>query len=599
GNGAYVYGNTICDSVPYSNVVLINLGDPATTYAQNNNLTVRGNVYGGGNLGVVRKFNYSETDPTNSLANVMQNDNDVTNGEYGSIVINVFNGNFKNHIFSGARGRETNDARFGGKVTYGRHQLAFAFKEVNTYNCLIDHSLYGGSEAVDDGYPWEFGANKDATTNAATATLSPTSVLNIMGGRIQKNVYGGGYLGDLYGSVYVNVGVKAVDSCYVWTRDYSNTGNGSNNNLQVAFAGFKPDLEAHDIYLQASVYNGSDWGEAGANAVFNTRGFYGGESHIFVDGKGYNTGLNTSGTTLPALDIVYSLIGSGTSTSEGDCGGKIIVRHYGEEGCPTPSKDIFTIQRTGVVLLDSVFIDLLGEQDAYLSYASPNYTFNRIDTLILRGHNTVLIENPAVNIGAVRSEVAHGFFEPNTHPNRYEYSTLQGADLANNAVDCSTPGDDFCLHIQTAHKDNKLIMLNGIFLSVLPYVETYEGGDHSKPLGVNGNTTYGPIEGYMFFVASADGTLNYVYAREKDLTPADDIHPDDGGFMGICISDNQFTGNNYADPTTTQLPYTNATKTSGNYRVWSVGSLKGDRNRAVSLVANSNVDAKLCNDAAI
>ena len=599
GNGAYVYGNTICDSVPYSNVVLINLGDPATTYAQNNNLTVRGNVYGGGNLGVVRKFNYSETDPTNSLANVMQNDNDVTNGEYGSIVINVFNGNFKNHIFSGARGRETNDARFGGKVTYGRHQLAFAFKEVNTYNCLIDHSLYGGSEAVDDGYPWEFGANKDATTNAATATLSPTSVLNIMGGRIQKNVYGGGYLGDLYGSVYVNVGVKAVDSCYVWTRDYSNTGNGSNNNLQVAFAGFKPDLEAHDIYLQASVYNGSDWGEAGANAVFNTRGFYGGESHIFVDGKGYNTGLNTSGTTLPALDIVYSLIGSGTSTSEGDCGGKIIVRHYGEEGCPTPSKDIFTIQRTGVVLLDSVFIDLLGEQDAYLSYASPNYTFNRIDTLILRGHNTVLIENPAVYIGAVRSEVAHGFFEPNTHPNRYEYSTLQGADLANNAVDCSTPGDDFCLHIQTAHKDNKLIMLNGIFLSVLPYVETYEGGDHSKPLGVNGNTTYGPIEGYMFFVASADGTLNYVYAREKDLTPADDIHPDDGGFMGICISDNQFTGNNYADPTTTQLPYTNATKTSGNYRVWSVGSLKGDRNRAVSLVANSNVDAKLCNDAAI
>jgi hypothetical protein len=46
-------------------------------------------------------------------------------------------------------------------------------------------------------------------------SLRPSSIVNITGGIVEGNLYGAGYLGTTYGSVYVNVGTDAIDSCEV------------------------------------------------------------------------------------------------------------------------------------------------------------------------------------------------------------------------------------------------------------------------------------------------------------------------------------------------------------------------------------------------
>ena len=99
------------------------------------------------------------------------------------------------------------------------------------------------------------------------------------------------------------------------------------------------------------------------------------------------------------MSIAYSVIGAGTSTEGGDVNRLITIRHYGDYACPEPSRTLFSIQRADKVVLDSVFITLHGEQDAYSAYASPSYSFCRIDTLIYRVDNIVMIESPAIYVG--------------------------------------------------------------------------------------------------------------------------------------------------------------------------------------------------------
>lgn len=579
---AHSGANATCvDTLPYSNIVTLNLTNP----------TVNGNLYGGGNLGIVGKDYSGDGTVTAVIDSTTLSGTSYagTTSEYGEIVTNIYGGTYNGQIFAGARGRDESDPYFGKNKMYDRRQLAFAVKEVNMYDGHAMHSLYGGSEFIDDGYPWECSADN--------TTLRPSSISNIMGGTIEKNMYGGGYLGNIYGSVYVNVGVKAVDSSYVWTRLYGESD----------FARLKPEMVAHDLYLNASVYNGSDWGEAGTNAVFITPGFYGGESQIFVDGKGYNTSLNTAGSSLPDMDIAYSLFGAGTSTEGGDMRRQIIVRHYGDYVCPTVSKGLYSIQRADLVILDSCFFNLTGEQDAYSAYPSPDYTFNRIDTLTLRGKNVVILTNPAVYLGALRSEEPHKIIDYTSndgHASGYCESELtDAADLTEDVTSCPA---NFCDKMSGGDQmSNRLILDGGIYVSVLPYMEKYVDG---AATGENDNAKYGPVLGYMYLGAS-DNTRSYVYARMKGGQASgftgemasyngQPINENDGGFVSLCFDENQQVETNYngeyLDPTA-QVHYNNAnvpqyTPTdSTNYRVWNIGHDQGDRRRHITIVANAEV----------
>lgn len=630
GNGDYIYKTclnpnikalvdaSVCciDTVPYSQFITINLNPGA----------VVSNVYGGGNLGMVGKdlntdgqvdrintFTTLNGLPSTFTDNVSERTTLLPYGEYGSIVINVLGGYYNHHIFAGARGRSWANI-------YGRKHLVYGLKEVNMYGGYIKYSLYGGSESVDDGYPWE--CNRHLTTNDnkdRSTTQRPSTILNIMGGTIHKHCYGGGYQGDTYGSIFVNAGIYAVDSNRVWTNNYGNASyltrtltatsdaaelTGSWTDAQKwekpvgeitacawgndNYGRYKPErIEAAPLYFDASIYNCSDWGAAGAVAEFNTRGVYGGETMIFLDGKGYHTSLASVGD-LPALDIKYSLMGAGTSTEGGDVRKRIFVRHYGDYDCPSPSKEIFSIQRADKVVIDSSYFNLTGEQDAYLAYVTPNYSFSRIDTLILRGDNYVGVGAPARHIGTFRSEQrAERYTEaPNTICSIYkdtnDWAEKQSLFAATNRVpndrNCEDYGSGpFCEKMgYTANPSNKIGISNGSYISI---------DEHNY---ATNSDSYGSIFGFTYFT-STDASKCYVYARAKQ---ADTDTKNDGGFMSICPGYNT-AGNNTGPEGTDELHYTTY---SNNYRSWQIGNVEGGRNRHITIVANADPESPGCDD---
>lgn len=612
--GKFSLGEICADTVPYSMKVTVDF----------NGGVYLGTVYGGGNMGLVGD---RDMDPSDMLAS-----EDARDEHIGSITLNVHDGEFHRHIFTGARGKADmkgiyfGAAGFTAAGTAGKNvdggdlgkQLAYAYKQLNMDGGTVKFSVYGGSEAVDDGFPYECIGKQYSSSSWYNNTSSgdnhsnydvnttkrPSSVLNIVAGDVRKSVYGGGYQGNIYGSVFVNIGVDAVNDSPVWSTTYCGVDNflaSCKPNLIGASGATttisgNPTLRAGEggknLTLEASVYNASDWGEAGDIAFFNTRGVYGGVTNILVDGKGYNTSqTNPNLMTLPNMDIANSIIGAGTSTEGGDINRLITVRHYGDFVCPNPSKSLASIQRADKVILDSVFIDMQGEQDAYMAYVSPSYSFCRIDTLLFRIDNMIIIEAPANYVGHIASmkddevtelSATHLYQNEGTlsaSNNQKAEKLLDNLDWnisSDNCSDNSCQGLGFCDKIPergAAGKPgafNTLAMRNGSYVKVYPFVDL--DGD-----GLDDGHAYGVVDGWMYLLAQ-DNTMSYVYAENKTGS----INPNDGGFISLCPCDNLLGA------FTTELDYINVD--IYGYRSWEIGYLQGSRSRHITLVANATPD---------
>ena len=617
---------TCADTVPYTMVVDVTI----------NGGTFLNTVYGGGNMGLVGNRDMVAANMTAAT--------DARHNDIGRITVNIHDGDFHRHVFTGARGKtDMEGKRFFAYSSTDNNvngqplgkQLAYAQKILNMDGGHVAFSVYGGSEAVDDGYPYEC----YNSTVGTTTTLRPSSVVNIVGGRVEKSVYGGGYQGNIYGSVYVNIGIDAVRDCKAW--DYTNG--------TFAMADYKPNLTDHSGYdirttysegnivktrvpkpyttvagrptlrkgiidLEASVYNASDWGEAGSNSYFNTRGVFGGVTNILIDGKGYYTSLtNPFDVDLPSMNIANSIIGAGTSTEGGDVNRLIVVRHYGDYACPDPSKTLYSIQRADKVVLDSVFVDLLGDQDAFSAFASPNYSLCRIDTLIFRIDNIVSIESPAIYLGNVSSMKTDETYAINDANQIYDNSIVAQEEVtpavgSNPAVYSDAPNDffdnlsggnsstnctnnnkcdslDICLKLPNTRGDdgsvlaaNVLMMRNGSYFKVSPFIDANSDGIDDP------NHTFGHVYGWTYLLAQ-DQTMSYVYADVKE----NESNPNDGGFVAPCYCDN-FSGTYERE-----IDYINVdiTASVADYRSWKVGTKQGTRVRNITLVANAFPDDRL------
>lgn len=566
GNGDYKYytimtgkpgvtlGTTCLDTIPYSmNVdVTINGG-----YFDNK-------VYGGGNMGLVgsKYITYLDNDHDGDL--------DYPEGTqnadlYGYIYMTVHGGYFNNHIFAGAAGKlnykkqyfgfdDPNNPRYAGtdaqKIpgftsTDRVSLLVYGYKQFNMDGGEVRFSVYGGSESVDDGYPYEcWDSAPDKTSRR------PSSVINIMGGTVQNRIYGAGYKGNVFGSVYVNVGQVAISTSPVWSKTYQRSGTSLGVTFEEQHNQHTDIYRGNPIYLMNSIYNGSDWGEAGANQYFTTRGFYGGEGLINIDGEGYTTSTAVTSSD-PVMELTASLLGSGTSTAPADVNSRITVKNYGDYyNCPAPSRALKSIQRTNRVFLENVYIDLEGDNDAYSSYTSVRYSMNRIDTLIFHRQNLIETVAPSINIGRMRSEDAAGV--------AYAKTTLAAGV---NSTCSGTP--DVCSLVENANVKNKNIILldNASYISVS-----------------DSHGTYGPVEGFTYLMA-ANNTLAYVYAKQE-ATPAtgsDYI----GGFVSPC-------GGSNISAEDKQIAFSNSTAEGAVYRSWGVGTTGGNRKRQVTLVAHIN-----------
>lgn len=510
------------------------------------------NVYGGGNLGSC-KVDTSATPPHAGIE------------DYAFVQVNVHGGTFHNDIFAGAAGQS------------GLNPLINGLKVLNMDGGLVANSVYGGTESVNDGY-------KDECDSTST-TLRPSSILNLVGGDIGNNVYGGGYLGQVYGSVYVNVGKEAVEKSRVYNRPYGSH-DYSQQPYKPVFATTAQDthngdtLLPADLFLRASIYAGANWGSGNTNYTFKTRGFHGGESCIRIDGEGYNTTAEGGGTVndLPAMAVKYSLIGSGTSCEGGDVLRDIRVLNYGvwenASDCRV-SKDLWSIQRADIVVFKNVALVLTGDQDAYSAYPSSKFSMTRCKKVVFEGFNVLELEKPAVKIGelAFRANTTLLSLEGKGALLDGDSLTTMRSFLNSNAhctgTDSTSITSELCESV-TPLANNSANRYSTILVDNGAYIDVYT--DES------GSLQYGSVLGYGFLRAQS-ATQAIVTAHCKTNT----LHASDGGFFGVCPDD---PGIGDSTNGQSEFYYGNNGTTENTYRAWKFG--RGSRTRQVTVVAHTD-----------
>ncbi|MBP3763819.1 MAG: T9SS type A sorting domain-containing protein [Bacteroidales bacterium] len=468
---------------------------------------------------------------------------------YSYTIVNVHGGTFEQDIFAGARGKD--------------NQLIYGVKVLNMDGGLVKQSIYGGSQSVSDGY------SRIECVDSTNTSLRPSSILNVVGGHVVNHVFGAGYKGFTHGSVYVNVGKEAVALSTVW--DYAYAGADS------AYAIFMPNhkgslsdsLVADDILFDASIYAGANWGQSDGSYVFTNPGFFGGESRVLVDGKGY---WQQSGSTDPQLDIANSIFGAGTSVLGGDHLSRIDIRNYGTiENCAA-TKELKSIQRAHSLYLHNTGIRYNGTPDANQALYSQDYSINRIDTVNTVGFNLLELAAPKSTIEFIR------FFKDDD----YIYDRTDGGNLTiTSPLDLNqNPGSNCdadrtaCQMLARINPDDRR----------LPGILAHDG----ITIDISKETTYGGVIGYAYLMADK-GTKPVVTARIKTAT----ANSDDGGFNSTCDSENQILSGsdwNPNDGTNGEMEYhTFYDGTTPLYRYWAPGG--GLSTREVVILAHSNLEA--------
>ena len=633
------------DSLTHPNTEYVRININAK---KDDDVHVRGNVYGGGKVGTVLPlkkndlgyYAYLNNDGMHRIPDTSRTKAQTVSDprEFAYIVTNIHGGTFHNDIFGGGRGPgaaliaearqaaitaartdnpsitdEAANAVANEAVSALKKPLVYGLKAVNMDGGNVYHSLYGGSEYVHDGYPAECkvpaGNNPTMSQRLAATTMRPSSIVNVTGGQVGYNLYGAGYMGNVYGSVFVNVGVKAIDSCTVWKHKYGNDTDDS------TYFVFKPGypakssasapsdkLKAAELMLNESAFSGSNWGEGSGATQLNAQGFYGGETRLIVDGEGYNTG-NSDVAANPNMNIARSLLGSGTSVDGGDIHSQVELRNYGEiDGCGTPIKSLEAIQRTDSLWMHNSVVRLTGATDASSVFQSNKYTMNLIDDVCYRGYNVTEFDAPIHEVGSM------AFYEQTSESG---YHT--GSEFLRDP-DPSNQSDPYKYLEVPIHEHNQILPTYGNCSSTATICDKTgtvdrkdENRRHSLLILNNGinfpikkDGSYGEVKGFAF-ITSPEGFSSLVTARNKIvLQNLSGTNIEDGGFSAVCKDSNMTRGYstdlNDANPTqdwawsgvatTDEFPYTNhGMGSNGNpYRVWRVG--KGLREREVTLLAH-------------
>ena len=646
GNGVYDYYDdlkeepffgTCIDTVPYSMNVEVTF----------NGGTYTGHVYGGGNMGLVGDKNMTAS--TFPLGGSAEGNNNGNFSKYGFIHMTIHGGSFEDRVFAGACGTAIGNKRFFdiNKPTQrnytqdeidaakaivnaqgyergtdlnaelvatktiedklydggGSTVLAYAYKQVDMDGGNIHFSLHGGSEGVDDGFPYEC-KSKDETT------LRPSSIVNIVGGTIDKSLYGGGYEGTTYGSIYVHVGQTAIANSPVWTKEFKDVRTNVTPNYAWSFETdprMYPFREAsaslrkrNPLLLNASVYNGSDWGE-GSGQYFDTPGFKGGEGLVYIDGLGYLTS-ESSVENIPVMEIANSVFGSGTSTSPADFNSRVWIKNYGTSTCHSTSRSLYSIQRTNHLLLENTGIELTGESDAFYAHTSNVRSLNRIDTVTFHQKNFIATDAPSEYLGMIVSDDNVHVTKADADQNSSLVASISdingtlyakgdlydlvhdGATDGYNCNDENSYSDGICGLLSSAVLSKNVLLLNeGSYVTVRGYKDA--DGNHI----MDDNADYGPVLGYLYVVAQ-ESTLGTVTARLKANDGNNEHHPDDGGFVSPCDGSNYHDseGNDFLD---NERAYTNMTDDGGTtfqeHRSWKIGQPQGERTRKITIVAHA------------
>lgn len=562
--------------------------------------TVEGNLYGGGKMGTTWAY---KKDPVSHVYLLDANGNKqpdilldaayahINPEDYSYVITNIHGGLFENNVFGGASGRD-------GSST---DALVYGLKVINMDGGEIRMSLYGGSESVSDGYASEC-VDKDNTTKR------PSSIINLTGGTVESNLYGAGYLGTTYGSVYVNIGTDAIDSCVAYSAKYA-TNSIEGTPADSLYKKFKPGvknslspaLAENTLVLNHSVYAGANWGAGSGSAVFSTPGFAGGESMIRIDGKDYNTTTNEL-SALPQMNIKKSLFGSGTSVKGGDVRSHIDLWNYGVlEECHA-SKELESVQRADQFFSHNTSVHYLGATDGTSAYISEPYTLLRLGSVDFRGYNVAEYEAAINYVEGMR------FYEEDLNATTHDLVLVPVQELRDVQPTGTACGASATICAKTSvvspsdvdKQHTLLIFNNGIDVSI------------QNELG-----TTGPVAGFGY-VTTPWGYSSSIVGQPtvhmdgsslvSNLAPSSTTTTDGdwingyAGFASPCDTSNQYTADRGRVPSVTwinsedgswntnrsnaEFPYTNFVDNSDSYREWKVGT--GIRLRETAILAHTD-----------
>ena len=348
---------------------------------------INGNIYGGGNAAEI-----------NGNTNVTIHSSTITDSVYGG-------GNGENSIVSGDTTGEQNPAKVLGDTNilidentivnkiYGGGNLGMVNKNtiVNTKNITVEDSIYGGGNAAVVGGNTKLYVSNVSVTNsiyaggngtlaivkgntnldidnntlvgnhvfgggnaAATGTQENNNskgVVNIVGGTINGNVYGGANTSRLYGDTTVNIGQAAS----------------SNSNL------IKSNIAIGGTVFGGGEANASGSEEYDYSFISVTVGI-----NININGEGYDT-----------FTIGGSIFGSGNASSTTGYS-YVNIKNYGTSA---DIKRNISIQRANIVTIDNSYIELKGATDRTNEYSTVLFSLSRIDELKLINSSSLYLEN--------------------------------------------------------------------------------------------------------------------------------------------------------------------------------------------------------------
>lgn len=350
-------GNNEGGTNPTSNVT-VDGGEPQEVYGGNNlggentnskviiNSGKIQNVYGGGNKAV-----------TNVPYVRIQGDAQISHSVYGGGNQAGINTDTRVEIFGGTIEGNAYGGGNEGTVTGNTY--------VHVKNATLNSSLYAGGNGT-TAIVYEnanvtvegsniniagsvFGGGNQAATGTS-GTNNSLSTVNITGGNIGKNVYGGANTSVVYGNTLTNIGYEAVGD---------------------------DTLEKGDIVIGGTVFGGGEANASGSE-IYDF-------SFISVT---VGIDININGTGHDKCQIKGSIFGSGNASSTSGYS-YINIKNYGS--VYSPQKNI-SIQRADVVTMDNSAIALSGAKDRTNEYSDVDFTLSRVDELKIKNNSILYLD---------------------------------------------------------------------------------------------------------------------------------------------------------------------------------------------------------------
>ena len=536
----------------------------AEVYVKGTNLLVAGNVFGGANKARSSAKTFVTMKGGAVQGNIYGGAN--TSGTVSGVSsVKISGGTVNGNVFGGGCGASTT---MSSKATVEISSIAFVegnvfgggelgkstSSVVNIYGGTVGGNVFGGALGTSGSVMMT--SNKTVNMMGGTvrgsvyggsrnANDSKDNYVNISGGTVIKNVYGGGFFGSITGNTYVNIGKKAIQT----STSSNGISGGTNSDKLVASVIDK-------IEIGESVYSGSDWGEFTAGSSFMAANISG-VSNIFIDGENYAD---------DKIHIGNSIYGSGTSGDAGATANDVVIRNFGTiTANGTASQKLFTIQRVGNLVLDNTHIEFIGKGDIVSPTTTKTYAMININKHLIVANASSLVLDASI-------EKTHSMGS---------YSCTDAYTL--DTVSVNYNGLNAC--------DNKIYFNNGCYVNI----------NYDK----NGVSTYGRLTGF-FHATSEAGHSGFAFARPKVNNNSGDyayagwgayapINTTDGGFVSYTASENSFNSiGGYAN-NGVQIPYKHHPTNRDDspfYRIWTTGTGITNNDVVITAVAsgeNSNI----------